>query len=470
MDGKSVPFSEEAERGVLGSLLLDPGSVFDMCVIKGVGAASFYVPAHRLIFTAIADMSMGSIAIDLLTVGQTLADRKQIESIGGEQVLDGLIDATPTPAHAEYYIDIVAQKALLRSMISTAIETHRLCLSCEGDAVQLLGDVEEMFLQIRGEDSNTEVMFGELVRGEVEKIERLLGGERVPAGLATGFADIDALLLGLAPSNMYILAARPSMGKTSLAMNIAENIATGRNTGSIGPKPVGVFSLEMDKEALTRRMICSRAGISSYKLSQGFCHKQDELMQACSVLGRSEIFIDDASNLDVLDLRSRARRMKRKHNVQLIVIDYLQFLRSDRTAKHGKQIETAEISSQLKGMAKELGIPVLVLSQLSRSPEQRDRLGIPKLWDLRDSGAIEQDADVVMFLRRPCKYPEDPAHKDDTLATVDIAKHRNGPTGFVQLHFMDEFMRFGNRAGGVVTTKMVEAADAVGTPVVGDVE
>jgi replicative DNA helicase len=249
-----------------------------------------------------------------------------------------------------------------------------------------------------------------------------------------------------------ILAARPSMGKTSLAMNIAEHVATSYHGCSPAYRgkegcPVGVFSLEMSGEQLVRRMLCSMAHISAHKLAGGYISNDNHsaFVDAANLLTKAQIYLDDTPGLNVLDLRARARRMKRKHNVGLIVIDYLQLLNYPQFSREGRQRETAGISGAVKGMAKELRVPVIVLSQLSRAPETRDRLAVPKLSDLRDSGSIEQDADVVLLLRRPSRYPDDPESEDRALSIVDIAKHRNGPTGEVRLNFAEDYTRFTDR-------------------------
>ena len=229
-------------------------------------------------------------------------------------------------------------------------------------------------------------------------------------------------------------------------------MALGKKDPENKARAVGIFSLEMSHEGLVMRMLCSHAGVSAFKLSGGYVESttsHGKLTQAASILSKARLYLDDTGGLDVMELRARARRMKKKHNIELIIVDYLQLLHSKESAKQGRQVETADISSHLKSMAKELKVPVLVVSQLSRAPEQRDKLGKPRLSDLRDSGAIEQDADVVCMLRRPCKYPDDDETKDETLAIVDIVKQRNGPTGEVRLNFEDEFTRFSDRAYGV---------------------
>jgi replicative DNA helicase len=296
------------------------------------------------------------------------------------------------------------------------------------------------------------VPWQDAVKQTMAHVDRLVHARDGLTGLSTGFHNIDQITQGLRAGEMIVLAARPSMGKTSLAMNIVENIALGRGRDR-QVKPVGIFSLEMSYEALALRMLCCHAGVSSFTLSQGYATANadfNRLTQAASVLGKAPIFLDDTGGLDILELRARARRMKKKHDVAVIVIDYLQMLHAANSAREGRQAETAEISGNLKGMAKELRVPVLVLSQLNRAPEQRgDKSGKPKLSDLRDSGAIEQDADMVWMLRRPCRYPEDDEARDETLAVVDVAKNRNGPTGEVRLNFEEKFTRFSDRERGV---------------------
>jgi replicative DNA helicase len=255
--------------------------------------------------------------------------------------------------------------------------------------------------------------------------------------------------MGLHPGNIIILAARPSMGKTSLAMNIAEHVALGDKHPDKKPCAVGVFSLEMASSELAMRMICSHARVSAFKITSGYISQSKDhssLVMAADKLMKAPMFIDDTAGLDIQELRARARRMKKLHDIQFVVVDYLQLLRSDKHAHMGREREIADVSGQLKAMAKELSVPVMVLSQLSRAPEIRDKTGRPKLSDLRDSGSIEQDADVVMLLRRPCKYPDDDESIDQSLAIVDIAKHRNGPVNDnLRLNFFEDIMRFEDR-------------------------
>lgn len=446
------PYSEEAERGVLGSVLLDSAKVMDLCIENQLETESFYVPAHRRIFEIMLQMhGDGGSAIDLLTLMEKLRGAGRLESVGGTLFLDRLVDSTPTAAHAEYYIDIVRQKHLLRSIIDCSRDAERQCFGAEESADLVLSRVEQAFLDITERQHGSLTPWADTIDRTMQHVETILSTRRGLNGVSTGFHNLDAKLLGLREGEMIVLAARPSMGKTSLAMNIAENVALGKLDPDGTSRAVAIFSLEMSAESLVLRMLCSHAGVSSFDLSRGFLQQKEHgrLMNAASVLNKAPMFLDDTGGLDVLEMRARARRLKKRYGIDLIVIDYLQLLHSREYARQGRQIEVAYISGQLKAMAKELHVPVLVLSQLSRAPEQRDKQGKPKLSDLRDSGAIEQDADVVCMLRRPCKYDDDEYKEDLTLAIVDVAKQRNGPTGEVHLNFDDKYTRFTDRARGV---------------------
>ena len=446
------PYSEEAEKGVLGSILLDFDRALNLAVDNQVTPDYFYVPAHRIIYEAMVQMLATGQAIDALTVADFLRTTDQLAGVGGDTYLDQLIDSTPTAAHAEYYIDIVRQKFLLRRIINTARDAETACYSGEQDVDGLLSQVEQDFLNITENQHGEITEWPNAVEEVMEYIEQVFQTKRgLGAAVSSGFLNIDRKVSGLRGGEMIVLAARPSMGKTSLAMNIAENVALGKNDSERKGHAVGIFSLEMSYLSLVTRMVCCHAQVPGFQLSQGYVSPEfhGRLVQAASVLRKAPIFMDDTGGLDVMELRARARRMKKKYDIELIVIDYLQLLNCREYAHQGRQLETSAISANLKAMAKELNLPVLVLSQLSRAPEQRDKEGRPKLSDLRDSGAIEQDADVVMMLRRPCKYPNTEGSEDETLAIVDIVKQRNGPTGEVYLNFEDSYTRFLDRARGV---------------------
>lgn len=451
-DGRLLPYNEEAERGVLGSILLDASRTLDLCIERQLLPESFHVEAHRRIFDVMLGMSRDGRPIDVLTVSDRLRVANLVDQVGGPLFLDRLIDQTPTPAYAEYYADIVRQDHLLRAIIGWARDSEAECYRTEEAADVVLGRVEQKLFDITERREGGTSFWPDMVKDAMVQIEQIYTTKKGVTGLSTGFNNLDRTLAGLHKGNMIIVAARPAMGKTSLALNIAENVALGRRDVEYRARPVAVFSLEMSKEELVMRMLCTHARVSSFKISGGYISEvnHSELVQAADALTKAPIYLDDTPGLDVLELRARARRLKKKHNIELIIVDYLQLLHCREYSRQGRQVEVSQVSGSLKGMAKELQIPVLVLSQLSRAPEMREKTGKPKLSDLRESGSIEQDADVVMLLRRPCKYPDDEAFEDDTLAIVDVAKHRNGPTkSNIKLNFEEEFTRFEDRREGV---------------------
>jgi replicative DNA helicase len=361
------------------------------------------------------------------------------------------VDSTPTSAHAEYYIDIVHEKFLRRQVIHRATETIESCYDPDKDASLVLNEAEQSFFQISEKRDDNDQPFSETLHVVLEDAMHVFASGKPAMGISSGYKNIDAVLNGLHPTDIIILAARPSMGKTSLAMNICENVALGRmeTGGKAGtPKPVGIFSLEMGREQLAKRMLFCNARVPMSRLSDGYASNEqiDDLKVARDRLAAAPIYIDDTAGLDVVDLRSRARRMKRRYDIQLIMIDYLQLLNYNKYARDGRQRETAAISGALKAMAKELNVPVLCLSQLSRANEQRAEQ-TPRMSDLRDSGAIEQDADIIAMLYRPNYYKGANAEgaEDERLALLEIAKHRNGPTGTVRLNFERSFTRFQDR-------------------------
>lgn len=440
------PHSEEAERGVLGSMMVDAARAIDLALERRITVDSFYIPAHRTVFQAILDLHEKGRPVDLLTVGQRLRDLKKLDNVGGLSFIEGLIDATPTAAALEYYIDIVRQRHILRSIIEASQKAIEECYKMEDGADLILDRAAQALFDISRHQTRSVVPWSEAIKESMVQIEHIFKNKTGVTGLPTGFIDIDRITGGFQPADMIIIAARPSMGKTSLAMNIAEKVAMGEVCDH-QPRPVAIFSLEMSRHMLAKRMLCSRAGIPSHRLLKGMlpADMHQRLVHAAADLQKAKIYVDDTAGLEVVELRARARRLKKQHDIQLIVVDYLQMLNYTQKSGEGRQRETAAISAALKAMAKELNIPVLVLSQLSRAPETRDKIAVPKLSDLRDSGSIEQDADVVMLLRRPCRYPSDPEFNDKTLAIVDVAKHRNGPTGEIRLNFIDETTRFDNR-------------------------
>ena len=466
-DLKTPPHNTEAERAVLGSILLDTAShnderVMDECRSGGVVAETFYDPCNRTIYATMLEMSMNSKPLDAVTLISELQRTNRLEAVGGMGYIQSLIEQVPTTAHAEHYMRLIRDQHLRRTMIDRATHVIEKCFD-EGehpDPLEVLGDAERTFLEIGGGKTSTPP-WQDALEDSFRRIDRMFeSGGRLMEGLSTGYKYLDETLQGLKPGEMIVIAARPSVGKTSLAMNIAESCALGRMITSDMPVQhdggkqhhVGIFSLEMPVEQLTKRMLSGRAQIDMWRLNRSLMSKAEKseltqnLMTAMGQLRAAPFHVDDTAGLDIMDLRARARRMKKQYGIELIVIDYLQLCTCHEGARQGRQIEVSMISQQIKAMAKELKIPVIVLSQLSRANEQRgDKYEKPKLSDLRDSGAIEQDADVVFLLRRPSRNSSDPEKDDKTLAYVDIAKNRNGETGEVKMSFIREFTRFLDR-------------------------
>ncbi len=463
---KTPPNNIEAERAVLGSVLLDTTSrngdrVMDLCLTNGIGEESFFDPRNRVVYATMLAMNRAAKSLDSLTLVNELAVGGKLETIGGQAYVQALVDQVPTTAHAEHYIGIVRAKHLRRVMIDRSTKVIEKCYD-EGeypDPQTVLGEAEKSFLEIAG-NRGTTMPWNVAIDASFKRIDKMFeSGGRSLEGLSTGLKYLDEKLQGLKPSEMIVIAARPSVGKTSLAMNIAECCALGVDMNNVPTRydngkrhPVAIFSLEMPVESLTKRMIAGRAGINMWRLNRDLVPKNERqmltqnLITAADDLKSAPIFVDDTAALDVMDLRARARRLKKQYGIELVVIDYLQLCSCHEAARQGRQIEVSMISQQIKAMAKELKIPVIVLSQLSRANEQRgDKYEKPKLSDLRDSGAIEQDADVVFLLRRPSYNAVDPKEVDKTLAIIDVAKNRNGETGEVEVNFVRELTRFFDR-------------------------
>lgn len=439
-----LPNSMDAEMAVLGAMLLSPQEAGSQ-VQERLTADHFYYAAHQVIYREISALLDAMQAVDNVTLTQRLQDKNLLEEIGGPVYLADLISRVPTTASVEHYIDIVEEKYLLRRLISAAHDVISRSFEQQDDVKGWVDEVEQQIFNITAERSAKGVIHvKDLLPDAVRSIEQLFDARGL-TGLSTGFRDLDKLTAGLHPGNVFVIAARPSMGKTSLAMNIAENVAIDQG------KAVGVFSLEMSAEELVKRMLCSRGRVNLRALSGGFMDRNRDfgkLTGAASELMKAPLFVDDTAGMTIHQIRARARRMKMKDDIQLVVIDYLQLMRApSRRAEGSRQVEISDISSGVKALAKELRIPVIVLSQLNRQPEQREE-GKPKLSDLRESGSIEQDADVVGLLVRPEVYAdnEDERAEKRGKASLYIAKQRNGPTGEVPLTFLGEYTRFENEA------------------------
>ncbi len=437
------PHSEEAERGVLGSILLDPANAIDKCLAKRLGSDSFYDRRHQALFEQMVDMSQANKIMDAITIAEWLKDHNALEKVGGYDYLVQLQDSTMVPAHVEFYCDIVQEKNLYRRLIEHSNEVTDSAYKGEEDAALLVSQAEASLFDLGSHGGDKIPDWKESIKHVFTEINK--DPNDIDHGVTTGYEGLNERLRGLAKTDMIVLAARPAMGKTSLAMNIAENAALGKLARGNKGVPVGIFSLEMSREQLVRRMLFSNARVSMRAVQKNLTTENHvRLTEAVDRLSKANIYIDDTPGLEAVELRSRARRMKSRYGVELIIVDYLQLMNYSKFSKDGRQRETMAISGAIKAMAKELDLPVIVLSQLSRATEGRGD-NIPKLSDLRDSGAIEQDADVVLLLYRPSYYKHGDERNDDNLAIVDVAKFRHGETGDVPMSFIKEYTRFESR-------------------------
>src|ERR1043165_9445370 len=444
------PHSPEAEQGVLGCVLLSPNECLGECLEKiKSGADVFYDLRHQTIFGALAQMYDRREAIDVITLQQTLKDQQLLEEVGGIGYLSSLTDAVPSSANLSYYLEIVQEKHLLRKMIQTCTAVVGRVYDYEGDVQALVDEVERDILRISESrvQSNTSTI-KELVKKAINTVEDYHQRQGALTGIGTGFTDLDKMTSGLHGGEMIVIAARPSMGKTSIAMNIAEHAAIEQRL------PVGVFSLEMSSASLVLRMLCSRARVNMRSVREGFLAERDfpKLTGAAGKLANAPLFIDDSSGLSILQLRAKARRMFQQYGIKLFVVDYLQLLHSTARRPENRQQEIADISSGIKALAKELDVPVIVLSQLNREVE-KEKGRPPRLSDLRESGSIEQDADLVGLLYKPSSKSDDDESggasepQDAIPVNLLIAKQRNGPAQVdVNLTFLKTFTRFESAA------------------------
>ena len=425
-------------------MLISPTDVIGECVER-INEQYFYQPAHAMIYTILVECWTDQRPADVITLTQILRDRNQLDAVGGPAFITHLFTFTPTAANAEYYIEIVREKYVLRQIIAACTECAARAYDQQGEVNTLLDEVEQRVLSISENRFKDQIpVMKDQVMEAIETIEKLYERRGAITGLPSGFANFDRMTNGLHPAEMVVIAARPSMGKTAFAMNIAEHVAI------VAKHPVAIFSLEMSSQQLVQRLLCSRARVNLGKVRDGFLSERDfpNLMNAAGKLAESQIYIDDTAGLSILELRAKARRFKQMHDIKLIVIDYLQLLRStSRRAQDNRQLEIAEISSGVKALAKELQLPIIVLAQLNRNPEARAG-GKPRLSDLRESGSIEQDADLVGLLVRSEYYAEDEEQREETKGEAEliIAKQRNGPVGEVKLTFLKEYTRFEDRA------------------------
>ena len=429
------PQNIEAEQAVLGAMLIKKEAIAEVSQL--LKPADFYREAHRIVYETMLELFNKNEAVDLITVTEQLRKNDLLEKAGGIAFVTSLANAVPTAANVEYHARIVEEKAQLRNLINSATEIAGMAYEASDDITDVMDKSEKMILEVAArQNSGSFVPIKEILMDTFSKIEKLYETKGGITGLPSGFKDLDKLTSGLQPSDLILVAARPSMGKTAFTLNIAQHVAVHEN------KSVAFFSLEMSKEQLVQRMLCSEGGIDSQRLRVGELEENDweKLINAADRLSRAPIYIDDTAGITVMELRSKARRLKAEHDLQLIVIDYLQLMQG-RSSKNSdnRQQEISEISRSLKALARELDVPVVALSQLSRSVESRT-VKKPMLSDLRESGSLEQDADIVMFLYREDYYDQETERKNIT--EVIIAKHRNGPIGTIELFFQKEFTKF----------------------------
>jgi replicative DNA helicase len=446
---RPLPHSLEAERSILGAVLLDNHSL--NAAVEKLRSEDFFLPQHRQIFQRMIQLAEHQQPIDVVTLMDDLARRGELDSAGGVAYLSQLADGLPRATNVEHYARIVKEKSVLRNLAYSAAAIQEQALAAGDDADVILDRAESTIFQI-AEDRVRAGLIGvkELVRDNFERLERIFSEGRRITGLATGYPGLDNETAGLQPSELVILAARPSMGKTALALNIAENVAV-RNR-----EPVAVFSLEMSKESLLLRMLASEARVDAHKFRTGHMGRDDwnKITRALTSLGDAPLWIDDSASSTVLEMGAKARRLKRDRGLSLMIVDYLQLVVPTNTGRGtNRQEEVSSISRALKGLAKELKVPVVVLSQLTRAPEREERK--PQLSDLRESGAIEQDADVVLFINRPNFYKTDLPEEDRAKAELIIAKQRNGPTGNLNFVFLARHTRFEEAAPDAWSTSPV---------------
>ena len=445
-DARAIPSSLEAERAVLSSMLQDPVDRIGQAVEAGLRPHYFYLPSHQVLYELLLERSDAGEPIDLVILHQVLSDRGILDSIGGPSALVDLSHAASSAAHFEHYLKIIRDKYVLRAVIENANSAIEDAYGNPPEVAGFLDGVETDIFKIKEDlEVKGEPTMKELIGDVLDVFEQLASGQKGLEGISTGYPLLDEMSNGLKSGEMMIIAARPSMGKTSFMMNIVEQIAIDQR------RPTLVFSCEMSSQQIVQRLLFSRARFALSQMKPGFKITKEELkriQKSSQELAEAPLFIDDTPSLPIGDLRAKARRLKREANIELIAVDYLQLMRSNsKQAGDSREREIAEISSGLKAIAKELGIPVIVLAQLNRGPEQRG--GTPRMSDLRESGSIEQDADMIGLLFRK-EYYNDPT-KDDAeeereanagLAQLILAKNRNGATGDIPLHFTKELMLF----------------------------
>jgi replicative DNA helicase len=433
---RPLPHNLEAERSILGAVLLDNHAL--NAAVERLKSEDFFLPQHRHIFERMVQLGEKSQAIDTITLMEDLARSGELEAAGGVAYLSQLADGLPRVTNVDHYARIVKEKSVLRGLIYSAAAIQEQALAAGDDADVILDRAESTIFQL-AEDRVKAGLIGvkDLVRDGYERLEKIFSEGRRITGLPTGYAGLDNETAGLQPSELIILAARPSMGKTALALNIAENVALRQRA------PVAIFSLEMSKESLLLRLLASHSRVDAHKFRTGHLTRDDwsKVTGSLAELGEAPIWIDDSASSTVLEMGAKARRLMRDRGLSMVIVDYIQLVVPTANKRvSNRQEEVSGISRALKALAKELKVPVVVLSQLTRAPEREERK--PQLADLRESGAIEQDADVVLFINRPNFYKTDIPEEDRAKTEIIIAKQRNGPTGSLNFVFLSRNTRF----------------------------
>jgi len=434
---KTLPSNLEAERSILGAILLDDRAVH--VALETLRRDDFYLDSHRRIFDRMSTLAADGAPIDLITLKNELQRADELESAGGPAYLASLTDGMPRVVNVEHYAQIVKEKATLRRLIQVSNDIMTRSYQSEESAQEILSAVERAVFDIASRQFQTGfVPIEPLVSSVYKEIEQVANRKTLVTGVETGFAEFDRMTAGLHPADLVIVAARPGLGKTSLCLNIAQFVALKKH------QSVGIFSLEMSREQLVKRLLCAEAEIDSHKVNTGYLNKDDwgKLGRAAGQLSQARIFIDDMAAMSMSEMRSKARRLKLEHGLDLLIVDYLQLMSGGGQRYENRTQEISQISRGLKALAKEIAIPVVAISQLNRAIESRRGDHRPQLSDLRESGSIEQDADVVAFIYR--EDAGDAGAESDGTAEIIIGKQRNGPTGTFKLAFMKQFTKFAN--------------------------
>jgi replicative DNA helicase len=443
------PHAIGPEKSVLSSMIQDPEEYIGRAVEGQLTAAHFYMPSHGKLFQVLVEHFESGKTVELVALSQYLMDRDLLDGIGGPSAITEIYTFAPTAAHFNSHLSIVKEKFILRNIIKSCTESITTAYDDPEDVQEFLDSVEQKVLEIREASEATEEMDVKTAVSEVMVyLQEFLAGDRGISGMTTGYGELDRMINGLKAPDMFVIAARPSMGKTSFMMNVVEHIAV------TSDKPAMVFSCEMSTVQIVQRLVFSRARFEFQKLTKGYQPNKADLKRikdSSEEVAKSKLFIDDTAGISINDLRAKARRKHRDEGISVIAIDYLQLMRStSKQASNSREREIAEISGGLKALAKELNVPVIVLAQLNRGPEGRtgSSLGVPRMSDLRESGSIEQDADMVGLLYRKVYYADnqDDRDEDDGEAELVLAKNRNGPTGNIPLTFLPALMRFETRA------------------------